>query len=164
MKADAPTLLAHALHLVRASPFGFFVTEGRSGPDSRLVAHLDVDDRCGVWFATSVRSRKAEAIRIRPRVAYSVEDRPTMSYVTVLGPADLVGDRERCAELWDRWGEVLQPFWSGPDDDDLVLVHVRPDAVELTSYGEGIHPEPLGGAGAWRLSRTTGGWDLSTTS
>ena len=151
-------LLATAVAVLRSHPYGFLGTAGVDGPSQRLVQHLRVDDDATVWVGTSPRSRKVAEVGRTAGASYAVEDRDTVAYATVIGTAEVVDDLTTRRALWE---EGLRAFFpAGPDGDDFVLLALRPSAVELMSFGAGIHPDPYGLVPA-RIERRDGSW--STT-
>ena len=161
--------LTEARRILRSSPYGFLVTTPgeHPGPGTtpavRLVEPLAVDDDLTVWVGVSPSSRKADHVRVHPDVALAVEDRPSLAYATVSGPASLEDDLDRRRTLWRPH---LAPFFpGGPEGDLFALLRVAATRVELMSFTAGVHPAPYGlaaatlvrdgAAGAWAPARPT---------
>lgn len=160
MRAGEPAGLAGlAVGMLRANPYGFFVTATSEGPHSRLVQHLCVDEDTTIWIGTSPRSRKVADIAVSPRVCYSVEDRAAFAYVTIAADAAVVEDAAQCRAKWDPGLATFFP--AGPEGDDFVVLRLSPLRVELMSFAQRVHPDPYGlvpavierRAGAWHSAR-----------
>lgn len=135
------SLVRLAVGILRRAPYGFLITSG-TPPSARLVQHLLVDDDAAVWIGTSPRSRKVRSVVADGVATYAVEDRERFAYVSVAGPADIIDGVEARIRLWE---EGLRPFFpDGPEGDDFVLVRVAPDAVEVMSFADRVHPDPFG--------------------
>ncbi|KQC39906.1 MULTISPECIES: pyridoxamine 5'-phosphate oxidase family protein [Frankia] len=155
--------LAAAQALLRRNPYGFLTTVGAAArrdasgrvthdqaardqatPHARLVQHLAVTDDLTVWIGTSPRSRKVADIAANPesRVAYAVEDRAALAYLSVSATVSVVDDeRERAA----KWEDGLAAFFpAGPLGDDFVLLRLDPLRLELMDFTRRLHPDPFG--------------------
>jgi general stress protein 26 len=86
----------------------------------------------GLWFLTSRTSEKAREVMDEHDVNLAYADPGKNLYVSVAGRGRLVDDRAKARELWNRMNEAFFP--GGPDDPDLVLLHVEPTSAE---YWEG---------------------------
>lgn len=106
------------------------------GPDGKLYSRpmfTQREDReDGLWFFTERSSAKAQQVQGHADVNLSYADPGKNVYVSVAGRARLVDDRAKARELWNRMNEAF--FEGGPDDPDLVLLHVEPTSAE---YWEG---------------------------
>jgi general stress protein 26 len=79
-----------------------------------------------LWFATRVSSAKASNVRENPQVALMWQPR---AEVYVRGEADLIDDRAEKARVWELLPYDPAGFWGSPDNEDWVLVRVRPDSA-----------------------------------
>ena len=86
------------------------------------------------WFFTSKSTRKVKEIVKNPRVSLSyvggTKTKPV--WIAVSGSARIVTDEATKKELWleelERW------FENGPEDPDVVLIHVSAQHAEWWSY------------------------------
>ena len=93
-----------------------------------------------VWFLTRRSSRKAADIRRNGRLSLGYQHHPDRAYVTLIGRAALIEDKD---EIRSRWIEGWRlHFPGGPDDPDIVFVKVDVDRIELCV--QGVTPEPFG--------------------
>ena len=78
------------------------------------------------WFILSRSSETARNASARPHVnvAYS----GTSSWLSLAGTAEIVDDRDKLAELWNRFVEAWFP--DGPDDPDVALLRVRGEEAQ----------------------------------
>ena len=137
-----------AREIITAAKYATFITADRSGqPSARTVQPQLPSDDWDVWFATNPRSRKVGEIRRNPRVVLHYADAATLSYVSVVGRADVITDRATKDAHWD-------PAWSAfyPDrDSSVALVRVRASRLEVVSINRHIE----GDARTWRAPTTT---------
>ena len=74
-----------------------------------------------LWFATDIDSTAVDEVRLFEHA--NVTFQSPMLYVSVSGPAAVVDDPSKIAELWnDTWAAW---FPSGRDDPDLVLLRLE---------------------------------------
>ena len=87
-----------------------------------------------LWFATGLKSPKADQIRTNPIVdiQYQVAP-PDFVHVMVRGRAELISDLATKRHAWDAIDYDLTMFGtSGPDDPNFCPVRVTPTRVELS--------------------------------
>jgi general stress protein 26 len=87
-----------------------------------------------LWFATGLKSPKANQIRQNPMVdiQYQVSP-PDFVHVMVRGKAELISDLATKQHAWDAIDYDLTMFGtSGPDDANFCPVRVVPTRVELS--------------------------------
>ncbi|MBT3428568.1 MAG: pyridoxamine 5'-phosphate oxidase family protein [Gammaproteobacteria bacterium] len=87
-----------------------------------------------LWFATGIKSPKADQIRANPMVdiQYQVSP-PDFVHVMVRGKAELISDLATKQHAWDAIDYDLTMFGtSGPDDPNFCPVRVIPTRVELS--------------------------------
>ena len=87
------------------------------------------------WFFTSKATRKVKEIAKNGRVSLSyvggTKAKPV--WIAVTGTARIVTDEAKKKELW--MDELEQWFEDGPEDPDVVLIHVSANHAEWWSYG-----------------------------
>jgi len=114
--------------LVRSFGTAMLVTHGKGGKTlhARPMGVASVGRDGDLWFATGINSVKTEELLTDRRVVVVMQD--PSRFVSITGEADLVVNRAKAAELWS---EAFRPWFpKGPDDPELVLVHVRSHEAE----------------------------------
>ena len=136
-------LLEIAREVVEAAAFVSLATLDEEGyPAVRAMDPLPPGEDWVVWLATNPGSRKVEQLRARPRVALHYLAEGVPAYVTLIGRARLVDDREMKAR---HWKESWTPFY--PDrDESALLIEVTPIRLEVVSEAHGAP----GDAETWR--------------
>ncbi|HEY3452714.1 MAG TPA: pyridoxamine 5'-phosphate oxidase family protein [Myxococcales bacterium] len=87
----------------------------------------------GLWFATAEGTAKVADLEADPHCGVAFHDGGRgATYVSVSGEATLVRDREVVRRLWSPTWKPWFP--DGPEQKDLVLIHVRPEHAEF------VHP------------------------
>jgi PPOX class probable F420-dependent enzyme len=109
-------------------------TRGADGHFHARPMALQEESRSGeLWFATSADSQKCRDLEADPHCALSLHDGGNdATYISLSGPAELVRDRQKVHELWDPSWRAWFP--DGPEQEDWVLIHFRPEHVEY------VHP------------------------
>lgn len=126
-KAQANGQLEHFRELLEEFDNAMLVTrcpDGELRARPMAVAERDADG--GLWFVSEVDAGKIAEIAKEPHVNVTLQS--AMTWVSVSGEAKIVRDRERMKGLWQEGWRVWFP--DGPDDADLVLMHVRPHRAE----------------------------------
>ncbi len=123
---------------------------------SRPLATLESDGQSEIWFFIRDDSGTVDDVTLHPQVNLSYADPHHNRYVSVVGKASLVRDRERIDELWTSRVEPYFP--QGRDDPTLRLLkvevqsaeywqqpgHFAREAVELLGSISGNNPVDLG--------------------
>ncbi len=108
------------------------------GDDGRLYSrpmYTQLEEReDGLWFLTSRSSAKSRQVEGHHDVNVSYADADKNVYVSVAGRARIVDDDELEKELWSP---LSKAFFDGPDDPDLVLLHVEPERAEYWDGSSG---------------------------
>lgn len=102
------------------------VDRGEGRLVSRPMAVQQVEDDDTLWFFTSETADKAKQLEVDPTVNVAFSSRS--SWVSIAGRADIVDDRAKIHELWDKSVEAWFP--DGPDSPDVGLLRVTPDSAE----------------------------------
>jgi len=134
-------LLAAAREIIEAARFCDLVTVGEDGrPQARIVDAFAPEADFTVWVATRPATRKVAQIRAHPQATLLWFDRESLSYVELLGDAELVDDP---AEKAARWKPEWQPFYADENrGEDYLLIRVRPRRLEVVSPGRGFESDP----------------------
>jgi general stress protein 26 len=91
-----------------------------------------------LWFFTGEDAPKVEELERNPRVQLSYAAPDKDLFVSVSGRAELVHDRAKIEELWNKFAEAWFP--EGVDDPNLALLRVD---VERAQYWEDKKPKLL---------------------
>lgn len=94
----------------------------------------EVDFDGDAWFFTWRKTAKVKEIEKDSQVALSYVggSKKEPVWIAVSGTAKIVDDPEKKQELW--LDELEQWFEDGPDDPDIVLIHVKAARAEWWSY------------------------------
>jgi general stress protein 26 len=154
-------LLELARKLIDELTFCAAVTQGEDGDlNARIVQPLRMRDDWTVDVLTNLRCRKVREIQRTGRMTLLYQHDADKSYVTLIGRAEIVEDRELKRAIWqpghDRWNP------GGPEDPATVFARLVPDRIELWSAVHDVIPEPHGYSAAVLL-RNGSGWSYAET-
>jgi general stress protein 26 len=100
--------------------------EGPTGLNSRPMTPLEMDANGAIWFMGSRKTLQQHVNTGGEPVNLAfVGDG---NYVSIAAKAELVDSIDRKQALWTPAG---RPWFSGPEDPDLVLLTVRPVRAEI---------------------------------
>ena len=158
---ETEPLLHLARRLISELTYCVAITQGEEGEsNARIIQPLPVRDDWTVDFLTNRRCRKVREIERSGRLTLLYQHDADKSYVTLVGRATIVEDRELKRAIWkpghDRWNA------GGPDNPETVFARLVPDRIELWSAVHGVLPEPQGYSAALLL-RDDGGWRYSAS-
>jgi general stress protein 26 len=107
---------------------GMLVTHGKDGElHARPLTLASAEANGEVWFSTGAHSGKVAEIFQDRRVAVIMQG--SSRYLSLTGTAEIVVDRAKAGALWR---ETWRPWFpGGPDDPELVLVHIRANQAEF---------------------------------
>ncbi len=112
-------------------------------PDGKLhgrpMATQQVEFDGDLWFYTYKDSSKIKEIQSNSQVQLGYNKDEKLTWVDVTGRAEIVEDDTKKKELW--YDELKRYFPNGPEDDNVVLIKVKPDEAEIWS-GSGEPDEP----------------------
>lgn len=139
--SERSNIISVAKEVMREARFCSFVTLGSDGhPQARVVDPFVPEEDLTVWVATNSVTRKVAELRKDPRVTLFYFEPQSLSYVTLLGTAELVQDP---AEKAKHWKEEWAPFYKDENrGDDYLLIRVRPRRLEIVSYAHGLFNNP----------------------
>jgi len=138
---DSAKIIEAARTIMTRVRYAAFITNGTDGfPQARIVDPFAPDSQMIVWVATNPLTRKVVQIRRNPKVTLFYWDPKGVSYVTLIGVAELVNDPELKSQHWkEDWVNFYKDRWRG---DDYVLIRIRPVRLEVVSYEFGILNAP----------------------
>jgi general stress protein 26 len=117
---ETPTQKIH--ELIKKFDTAMLVTHGRDlVQHARPMAVAKVDENCDVWFFTGRDSEKAQEIEQDQDVLLVFQNSHNC-YISLVGQANLVADREQMSALWKESYKVWFP--GGASDPNLMLIRV----------------------------------------
>ena len=158
---DVDRLLQLARSLIGDLTFCVAATHGEDGDISaRIIQPLPLDEDWTVNTITNRRCRKVREVERSGRMTLLYEHDQDKSYVSLIGSAQIVEDRELKRAIWKPGHNRWNPH--GPDDPDTVFLRLLTDRIELWSAVHGVLPPPEGYSAAvlirdgmnWRYSAT----------
>jgi len=153
-------LLLVAKEITAKVPCCWAVTvDQRSGANARLVQPFFSQLDQGGWivrFLTSRGSRKAAEIARSGRITLGYQYDAEQAYVTLVGAASIVDDRDYLHDKWRAEWNVFFP--NGPSDMDAVIVEVAVERIETWNLVRKIAASPNGLRPATLQRAASGGW------
>lgn len=131
--ADAGSL-SGLRRLIETIEYCMLTTHVQGGLSSRPLQTLGIDDDATLWFFTARKSEKVQEIRSDARVCVAYADTGRRIFVALSGEAAIIDDRARAAALWRPAQRIFFPL--GPDDAELTLLRVVPDAATVWDGNE----------------------------
>jgi len=125
-------IVSAARDVMTRARYATLATNGPGGqPQARIVDPVAPDKDLTVWIGTNALTRKVTEIRWNNRVTLLYFDAKGLEYVTLLGTAEIVGDKtERAKHFKPEWA----PFYKqGAAGEDFALIRVRASRVEVVS-------------------------------
>jgi general stress protein 26 len=131
-----PGSIEQFLELVKEFKFAMFTTSASDGHmHSRPMATQIPQPDSPVWFVSSLDTGKIADLERDPRVNLAYFREGDMAWVSVSGKVRLQTDKQRIKELWQEDWKIYFP--EGPDQEDLVLLHVTPEHVTYWQNEQG---------------------------
>ncbi|HMQ35146.1 MAG TPA: pyridoxamine 5'-phosphate oxidase family protein [Chloroflexaceae bacterium] len=124
--------------LMRALDFCMFTTvTADGGMYARPMSNnREVEFDGDIWFFSGADTRKVDEISREPRVHLSYADPQRFCFISVEGVTEVVTDVDKKRELWLK--ELERWFPNGPEDENVVLLKVRPSVIAYwTGDGDG---------------------------
>ncbi len=132
---DREQMISAAREIMKAAHICALITLDENGqPQARAMDPFAPEDDMVVWLGTNPKTRKVRHIRNDPRVTLFYFDPEGGSYVSLVGTARLVNDKNEKAR---RWKEEWNSFYTNREDNYL-LIAVTPERLELVSIAHGI--------------------------
>lgn len=145
---------------MKAAGHCFLITlDGQGQPQARIMDPFEPEPDMSVWLGTHRGTRKVQQIRNNPQATLAYFDPEGKSYVTLLGHARLVEDREERRRRWKEQWEAFYP--GGAEGEHYLLIHFIPSRIEIMSLAHDLASDPL----AWRpaiLTRHGDGWKTAS--
>jgi general stress protein 26 len=131
---DRAKVLAAARDIMDKARYCTMVTIAEDGqPQARVVDPFAPEQDMTVWIGTNPLTRKVADIRKNPRVTLLYYDTTRMSFVTLLGRAEIVTAADEKAKHWkEAWARLYKDRNRG---DDYALVRLTPFRLEIVGSG-----------------------------
>jgi general stress protein 26 len=112
--------------LIKDIRFAMFTTVDAQGVlRSRPMATQQIAFNGDLWFFTRVDTGKVDDVRQYQQVNVGYAAPDDQRYVSVMGPAEVIDDRAKMAELWNPAYKVFFPEGLGDTRLRLIRVEVR---------------------------------------
>ncbi len=135
-----------AMQVISQFPISQFGTVDVEGfPNVRAMFTAKVEDDFTTFFATSSHTAKVSEIKANNKVivvwATPFDDMKNWKSVMLKGVAEVTDDPKIKK---DTWLDMMNNFYSGPDDPNYVVVRIKPESVKMvdmeTYPAETIYP------------------------
>lgn len=132
--ANRDTLLSAARDYMNTVRFCALVTIDSAGsPHVRTMDPFQPDENMIVWLGTNSKSRKVQEILNNPHVALYYFGDKRDGYVSIIGTASIIDNKEEKAMHWkNEWDRFY------PDKENYILIKVIPKRLEILNYKLGI--------------------------
>jgi general stress protein 26 len=158
---DSEPLLNLARKLIGDVTFCVAVTQGAGGDaNARIVQPRPLCDDWTVDVLTNRRCRKVREVERTGRLTLLYQHDKDRSYVSLVGPAEIVDDVDFKRSVWTEAHYRWNP--GGPEDPATVYLRLMTERIELWSAVHNVMPEPIGYSAAV-LIRDGECWRVSTT-
>jgi general stress protein 26 len=108
-------------------------------PRARTMDPFAPEDDFTIWFGTNTKSRKVKQIKNEPRVTLYYFDKPSSSYVTIHGKAQIIDDAKEKMKFWkNNWSAFYPSFPQG-----YTLIKVTPEWMEIISESRGVTDDSI---------------------
>jgi general stress protein 26 len=134
VSVNRDTILSVARDYINTVRFCALITIDSTGsPHVRTMDPFQPDENMIIWFGTNRKSRKVQEIHNNPRVALYYSDDKRDGYVSIIGKASIVDDKEKKA---DHWKNEWDRFYD--NKADYILIKVIPERLEILNSNLGI--------------------------
>jgi len=119
----------HVHEILAQIPEVMFITSEQAEPLVQSARPLHVtrlEDNGGLWFMVGLDSRKVKDVQRFDQAM--VIGQHSSRWIHLSGKAEIVSDRTKVRELWNKVHEAWFPL--GPDDPNVGLIHFQPEHAE----------------------------------
>ena len=115
--------------------YGTFITiDDKGQAKARAMEPFPPDENFVIWLATNPRSRKVRELKNNPKATMHYFSKRLMAYVSLMGTAVIVDDKESKRKYWKEGWERFYP----DRDKDYLLIKFVPETLELIDIPEGL--------------------------
>ena len=101
----------------------------------------EIDHNGTLWFFTLANSHKVVEIEHHQQVNVSFSAPNQQRYVSILGSAQLIRDRDKLEEKWQPGLEIWFP--QGIDEPDIALLKVKVNKVDYWESSSSFSPQTI---------------------
>lgn len=129
-----------ALAFLKRHRTGVLATAGHDNVPHASVVHYTSDDKFNIYIMTLTNSRKYEALKAHPQVAFTIFTEDTPQTLQIEGMATDISESEEAGSKKDELFEILNknPFFSPPitklDIHDTAIVWIQPKWIRWADY------------------------------
>ena len=129
-----------ALKILKESYVGTMATIQQNKPHSRYMTFFS--DEFTLYTATSKQTQKVDELEANPHthilIGYEGEGVGD-EFLEIEGTVTISSDEQVKEKMWNKH---LEPWFSGPEDPDLVILKVSPDSIRLMNK-KGEEPKTI---------------------
>ena len=118
-----------ALKILNESYVGTMATIQQNKPHSRYMTFFS--DEFTLYTATSKQTHKVDELEVNPHthilIGYEGEGVGD-EFLEIEGTVTISSDEQVKEKMWNKH---LEPWFSGPEDPDLIILKVSPDSMRL---------------------------------
>lgn len=114
--------------LIKSIRFCMFYTWEGSELAGRPMAAIAAQDENVLYFFADARRRKIRQIEENPRVHLTFIHPGRQKYVSIVGTAEVVNDREKIRAFWSIGSKI---WWTSPDNSNIRIIKVVPLEAEF---------------------------------
>ncbi|MFS0577245.1 pyridoxamine 5'-phosphate oxidase family protein [Sporosarcina sp. 179-K 3D1 HS] len=118
-----------ALKILDESHIGTMATVQQNKPHSRYMTFFN--DGFTLYTATSKRTEKVEELEQNPHthilIGYEGKGFGD-AFLEIMGTAEVSQDDNMIDKVWNKY---MKPWFKGPDDPDLVILKITPQAIRV---------------------------------
>ncbi len=103
--------------------------------ETRPMSTQDVDEEGNIWFFSQRTSNKNAQIKADTKVQLIYSKTSNSHFLSVLGRAEEVYDKERIERYWNSFIKAWFP--EGKDDPNLILLRVKPEEAHYWDTKDG---------------------------
>jgi general stress protein 26 len=118
-----------ALKILKESYVGTMATIQQNKPHSRYMTFFS--DEFTLYTATSKQTHKVDELEVNPHthILIGYEGKGVGDeFLEIEGTVTISSDEQVKEKMWNKH---LEPWFSGPEDPDLVILKVSPDSIRL---------------------------------
>jgi len=143
MDTDADKARTDALAFLKRHRTGVLATAGHDNIPHASVVHYTADDKFSIYIMTLTNSRKYEALKAHPQVAFTIFTEETPQTLQIEGMAADISTSPEAGIKKDELFDVLNknPLFYPPitklDTHDTAIVWIQPKWIRWADYAFG---------------------------
>ena len=129
-----------ALKILKESFVGTMATVQQNKPHTRYMTFFS--DEFTLYTATSKQTQKVDELEVNPHthilIGYEGKGMGD-EYLEIEGTVTISDDESVKEKVWNKH---LEPWFSGPEDSNLIILKISPDSIRLMNK-EGEEPKEI---------------------